>query len=136
MDHWVNRYVGIPYIRGGRGHAGCDCWGLIQLVCRERRGIRIPDMAADRPADAEGIDEAALVEGWAEVPLHATEPFDVVRMNTLLRGRPVPFHVGIFATPDLVLHTDAFGQGRSVVEDARQGGFQWRLIKAYRHLGT
>lgn len=136
MDSWANKYVGLPYARKGRSMDGCDCWGLIQIVLREERGIEIPEIGGRTAADMDEGSTAGLADGWAEVALDQLEAFDVLRLNTMVKGRILPFHAGVAVARNLVLHTDAFGVGRSVIEDSSRGGFKWRLIKAYRFTGT
>ena len=36
---WAGAYVGIPYRDHGADRSGCDCWGLVRLVYRERARI-------------------------------------------------------------------------------------------------
>ena len=40
--NWTSRYVGIPFVDGGRGIDGLDCWGLFLLVYLEQFGIELP----------------------------------------------------------------------------------------------
>ena len=43
----VNRYVGTPYLFGGRTMEGWDCYGLVIHYFREELGLTVPDWAAD-----------------------------------------------------------------------------------------
>lgn len=39
---WSVKYLGIPYLQGGRTTEGCDCWGLVVIVYDEELGIALP----------------------------------------------------------------------------------------------
>ena len=38
----MNRYIGIPYEKGGISFKGADCFGLLRLFYEEEYGIRLP----------------------------------------------------------------------------------------------
>ncbi len=88
---WVavaQRYIGQPYIWGGRGHRGVDCSGLVQ-VALSRCGIAVP---RDTDMQREGIgnalpDDAALRRG------------DFIFF---------PGHVGIMVDGETLLHANAY----------------------------
>lgn len=44
-EYWWNNYVGLPFKALGRNRLGCDCWGLVRLVCAEVFDIPVPDYA-------------------------------------------------------------------------------------------
>lgn len=83
----AERYLGQPYIWGGRGHRGVDCSGLVQ-VALEQCGISAP---RDTDLQREGIGS----------PLPGDVP--------LRRGDFVffPGHVGIMTDGDRLLHANA-----------------------------
>ena len=66
----IERYTGIPFKDHGRGHDGCDCWGLVRLVYAEELGIWMPDLG-DRYGDAHArgdVDftvDSAAAEAWS-----------------------------------------------------------------------
>ena len=60
-----SKYVGIPFVPGGRDFAGVDCWGLIMLFYKDL-GISIPDINATCETDRnmlQGTYEEALLFG-------------------------------------------------------------------------
>ena len=37
---WLNKYIGMPYVAGGRDMDGADCYGLVcKLIVRDFRGV-------------------------------------------------------------------------------------------------
>jgi cell wall-associated NlpC family hydrolase len=44
---WVNDYINIPYVIGGRDMSGVDCYGLCKLVYHNEYGIDLPDWLYD-----------------------------------------------------------------------------------------
>jgi cell wall-associated NlpC family hydrolase len=40
---WLNEYVGIPYVWGGRDINGLDCYGLCALLYKEQYDMILPD---------------------------------------------------------------------------------------------
>ena len=99
----VSDYIGIPYRAEGRDRAGCDCYGLVLLVYRERLGITLPDhLGYGDPLSQAAADKVA--EGrrdWQAV--EAPAPGDVV----LFRVEGQPHHIGLVIHPGWMLHSAA-----------------------------
>jgi lipoprotein Spr len=135
-QHWSRRYVGLPWLAGGRDHHGLDCWGLVCFAYHRELGIRLP--AYDRPelcpAEAEETRAAidgALAEGadsltWREEHGRAAE-WDVA----LFRSGSLYAHVGIYLAGGQVLHARR-GQA---VRISRLDEQPWKttLVGIYRH---
>ena len=84
----AGRFLGVPYLWGGRSSLGLDCSGLVQTA------LAATGLAAPRDSD---MQEAVLGE---PLPLDA-EP----RRGDLLFW---PGHVGIVEAADTLLHANAF----------------------------
>lgn len=105
---WINDYVGLPHVTNGRERKGCDCWGLMILVWRERRGIELPDWRA--PNDASflaAVEEVGARYGdWPKAAPSAQvdEPtewdFVVCLRRTVARHVGLYINGGVLHSPD------------------------------------
>jgi len=129
-EHWSQSFVGLPWLPGGRGRDGCDCWGLVCLVYREALQIELPSFDGAYVTARERRDIAAIVSSerdkmdWREVATPAD--FDVL----LFRVGRYESHVGIACGRGMMLH--ASSGNLSAVERI---GPMWasRLAAIYRH---
>lgn len=75
MTHWAFKYVGKSYHEVGM------CWGLVQLVCRERFSIKMPCVAVGaRDEQTIAIKQAAELFGWKRDYRMNPLPDDIVVM--------------------------------------------------------
>ena len=86
----AERFVGVPYLWGGRTSLGLDCSALVQL------SLAAAGIAAPRDSDQQAI---AIGEPLAADAVDRLEPGDIVAW----RG-----HIGIICGPDTVLHASGF----------------------------
>lgn len=139
---WAAPYLTIPYIAGGRGPAGCDCWGLVRLVYQEQRGILLPaysdvdgeDLRAIARAMLEGCD-GRKASPWVAAPA-PWRAFDVVLMCGPDRspgGGRLPVHCGVMVSPRLMLHTEA--DSAAVIVDLDDATVASRRMGVWRHVG-
>lgn len=127
----LNEYVGIPFVRHGRDRKGCDCWGLLVLVYRERFSIKLPGYDHFYTSLEDHEELARLMEGhmgpWQEVPEREALPGDGV----LMLSGGFPHHIGVVQSRGKVLHTER-GAG-SVIADYNGILLKSRVQGFYRH---
>lgn len=134
----LNQFVGIPWKEHSASHDGCDCWGLLYLVYKEKFGIVLPlfhdryDTLEDRVAVRKLMqDEKDLQADWREIYPGEETSGDGVLMT--LGARPT--HVGIVQVPGKLLHID-FGMANSVIESYTAPKLSKRIAGFYRHHGV
>lgn len=104
---WVNDYIGLPWVSGGREFPNFDCWGLVRDVYMKQLNTEL-DVYPYNVADLDPVTKTMvramvrdLKQDWVE--LDEPEDLCLVTMST----HKVPHHVGIFLALDggLVLHS-------------------------------
>ena len=128
---WASRYVGLPFIDHGRDFKGVDCWGLVQLVMREEKGIELPSYgetsALDLQKVAGMIARESSIEPWVLVLPDSKNAFDVVVMHR----RNEPIHVGIMVSQDHLLHIEE--KISAVMVPVKHQSIIFRYPRFYRH---
>lgn len=127
--NWIEKYVGIPFVDGGRDWTGLDCWGLVRLVLKTECNIEVPsygDISADElAAVAREVASECSKEPWHPVIKPLT--FDVAVMHK----RKSPVHVGIMTTPTHMLHIER--ATHSVFIPVVHPSVSFRAINYFRH---
>ena len=129
---WCQKYVGLPFLDGGRTTRGIDCWGLVRLVFAEEKGIELPTYgdvsASDLRAIAEAIEaEIEKHETWLPAHPALPQPFDVV----IMKRREKPVHIGVLVTESKMLHVEEATAAIIVDLDGRT--IKQRVSKILRH---
>lgn len=126
---WAIPYVGIPFIDGGRGLVGCDCWGLVRLVYSAVLGIDLPTYGEISAAEVARVTERIRADSaaapWLPV-MGEARPFDVL----VMRGRPL--HVGVMVDARHVLHVEA-ATASVIVPVAGCAQVRHRRLSLHRH---
>lgn len=113
--NWSDDYINIPFRCDGRDRSGCDCYGLVCLVYRERLSIELPDykgVFTDQSIDTLRCVAKIMTEErekWQKVT--SPQEYDMVMLRT---GR-YTWHVGIVIDNRRMLHV--MTGINSVVED-------------------
>jgi cell wall-associated NlpC family hydrolase len=105
IPSWVARYVGIPFVSGGRDMAGCDCYGLVRLALREQFGFTLPSLTAGYTNACSVMETEPLLQHYKPLlaggRVERAEPGTVAVI--LFSGRPS--HLGLFTGGGYILHT-------------------------------
>jgi len=103
-DRLVSSLLLVPYVPGGRGFSGADCWGIVEIWFLRTMGIELCDRGGFEP----GPDSLQV---WSE----ASRPWNEIKepkddsIVTMRSGRLEAGHVGI-VYDNHVMHTSS-GQG-------------------------
>jgi hypothetical protein len=129
--NWIEKYVGLPFIDGGRDWSGVDCWGLVRLVLKTECGIEVPSYgeisAHDLMLVAREVSGESSREPWCLIS--QPEIFDVAVMFKLR----APVHVGIVAAlaPVRLLHIEKATSAVFII--ATHPSVAFRSIVYHRH---
>jgi cell wall-associated NlpC family hydrolase len=127
----LDEFVGIPWRDKGRDRDGCDCWGLIVLVYRERRKIDLPHFHDDYVTAADNRAITRLLahhsEPFEEITERDVQPLDVVMMLDGGKER----HIGLVARRGFVLHV-GMELGASRIESYRSIRLKNRVSRFLR----
>ncbi len=131
IPDWVEPYIGLPYVKGGRNLKGVDCIGLFLLVEREHFGVEIegydgPDWSGRRDVAAVAEAARAFAARFKEIDAGSERVGDAI----LLRMTGQPIHIGCVIAPGLMLHIEE--ECDSVVEDYTTRAWANRIVAFHR----
>ena len=119
---WTDDFIEIPFKPDGRDRNGCDCWGLVCLVYREKLGIELPEykgvFEAQTIAQLKNVSRVMEREKESWVRVEKPHEFDVV----MIRSGAYAWHVGIVIDRRRMLHVMS-GINSTVEEYA---GMDWK----------
>ena len=104
MYDWVKKYVGIPFVSGGRDETGCDCYGLTRLILMNEYNYDLPLLSGDY-TNALNIAETKklFIEN---VPLLCGEQISgpEEKAVALMRMCGRLCHIGLYAGSGCIIH--------------------------------
>lgn len=106
MYSWVEDYIGIPFVSGGRDRRGLDCYGLIRLVLMEQYGCKLPLLDGKYDNALNLYDTSPLF--FQQLPV-LTEKIagPQERALALLEMHQLPCHLGLFCGGESIIHSRA-----------------------------
>lgn len=106
MYSWVQDYIGIPFVSGGRDRTGLDCYGLIRLVLMEQYGCKLPLLDGKYDNALNLYDTSPLF--FQQLPI-LTEKIagPQERALALLEMHQLPCHLGLFCGGESIIHSRA-----------------------------
>ncbi len=132
IPEWMVKYIGIPYIEGGRDSKGADCYGLLRLIYQEQFGIEIPEYS--HVAWVKDCDEKQLEsdiedrkQEWQLIDSGSEKIGDCI----LLKIAGVPIHLGMVVASGVMVHC-ARGHD-SAIERYDSNKWQKRIEGFFRH---
>lgn len=97
MNHFANKYIGLPWVAGAQGPDSFDCWGFARYVLKAEYGHDVPQVTTN-PDNLRDVLHAfkhdLAFQAFYEVP--EPQDGDVV----LMRQAKNPVHAGIWLDVD------------------------------------
>lgn len=122
----IRRIMTTPYVHGGRGFEGADCYGAIILWYRHLLGVELWDIEAGYPADWKKSNNL-FIENYYRQWLKVDRPakHDIV----LFRISPERLHAGIYMSSGKFLH---LCQAGGIISRVDEPAWKSRIEGFYR----
>ena len=104
MYEWVKKYVGIPFVSGGRDKTGCDCYGLVRMILTAEYSYDLPVLLGDYD-NALNISETKKLF-MENVPVLCGKKIDTPQEKSvaLMRMSGRLCHIGLYAGDGFIIH--------------------------------
>ena len=105
MYAWVKKYVGIPFVSGGRDKNGLDCYGLVRLILRDEYCYNLPLLNGDYTNALNAAETKRLF--CENIPLLCGDKIENPEEKSvaLLKMRGRLCHVGLYAGDGCIIHS-------------------------------
>lgn len=120
----LERYIGLPFKKHGRGPDGWDCWGLIEHIYERELGLYLPIYEYDDTTHHNAVFFAQQQGHWREVDEPAA--YDVVLLTAMRNP-----HVGLCIDNQRMLHVPE--EKTSCVEWIYSPKWKSRIESFYRY---
>jgi cell wall-associated NlpC family hydrolase len=117
-------YIGIPFNYNGRTRNELDCYGLVMLLYRDLKGIKVPDVIS--PIYLKEMAATVSNEALKWTPCEREEGAVLV-FNIKGYGA----HVGYMIGPDRMIHT--WEKTNGVTIERLSTGWDRRIIGCYKY---
>lgn len=104
MYNWVKKYVGIPFVSGGRTAKGADCYGLVRLILNNEYGYNLPPLTGNYSDALDKSQTQSLFN--LNVPLLCGEKLTAPEEEAvaLIKSRGLATHVALYAGDGFIIH--------------------------------
>jgi cell wall-associated NlpC family hydrolase len=130
----LKEYIGIPYKHLGRDHLGVDCFGLIWLLYKEKKGITLPDYVELKYSvdwyKKENHIVNNITSNWEEVRDRIYQPFDIFLFQCTTS---VVNHVAMYIDDFKLIHVQEGINAHIFILDDK---WKARLYKVLRYKGV
>lgn len=129
--NWANKYIGIPYEKGGQTLDAFDCWGLFHFIQKEHFNLDLPFIDVDAGnilQVAKELKNNEEKQNWQQIKMPKNG------CAVLMAHARYPSHVGIWLDIDAggVLHcVKGIGVIFSTLTALKLAG--WGRIEFYEH---
>ena len=110
LVYFSQKFLGIPYIWGGRSSFGYDCSGFVQMLYNQM-GILLPRDSKEQIQDPR----------FKDIPLNTIEAGDLIFFG---KSREKIMHVGLFLGNNQFIHT-SIRENMPWVRISRLSDFEW-----------
>ena len=102
----TNKYIGIPFVDGGRDESGADCWGLTKILYLDLFGVELPDYTVSAMDTLSVIDSMERDKKlWHKI--ERPEIGSLVTMAIHPKHQHMTNHVGVYVGKGMFIHTQA-----------------------------
>lgn len=105
MYSWVKKYVGLPFLSGGRDKNGLDCYGLVRLVLNTEYGFNLPLLNTDYTDALDKLQTQVIFD--TNIPLLCGEKITKPEEKSvaLIKSRGLATHVALYAGDGFIIHS-------------------------------
>lgn len=127
---WVQDYIGIPFVSGGRDRTGLDCYGLVRLILAEQYGYQLPILSGLYTNALSLAETCTLFQN--QVPILTAEKLKEPETAAvaLIQMRQLPCHLGLYCGDNSIIHSK-YSLG-AVIERVDSRVFPGKIMGWYR----
>ena len=127
----ISRFVGIPFKEKGREFDGVDCWGLVYLIYKKLKKVKLPTFVNSYTlADKNEIEHLVKSEKLNWIEVERPEIYDIVLFK--IAGKES--HVGIYLGRRKFIHS--LENVGVVIESLDSTVWRNRLVGVYHYVET
>jgi cell wall-associated NlpC family hydrolase len=103
----LDKYINLKFRYKGRDFSGVDCYGLVRLVLKNERQIKLPEYEYSQKWYFEGKNYIVEIKNdssnWSQISTDKINPFDVILFYSSPK-RIIVNHMGVYIGEEKFLH--------------------------------